>query len=223
MKIKILKFFLVCIFFQSLFASDIIFIGIAGGSGSGKTTLANKIHQQFLEDSIIISQDNYYKPLSSFPLEAQGKINFDHPDAIDFLLLKEHLLQLKEGKGIDEPIYDFITSDRKKETISIMPKKIIILEGVLIFTQESIRDLLDIKIYVDTDSDIRLLRRIERDIKERGRSFEGIKTQYLESVHPMHLAFVEPSKKYADFIVPRGGENQIALDLIISHLKQCMH
>ncbi len=213
-----------CIFFlvfsHVLFAEGAILVGIAGGTGSGKTTIARKIYEAFADNAVVISQDNYYRDLSHLSREDQGRVNFDHPRSLDFDLLKEHLLLLKNGKMADEPIYDFCCHSRKKETISIDPKKIIICEGILLFAMPEIRNLFDVKIYVDTDDDIRLLRRIERDIKERGRSFESVRDQYLETVQPMHHEFVEPSKRFADFIIPRGGENTVAISLILSQLRE---
>lgn len=197
-----------------------ILIGVAGGSGSGKTTVANNLVKAFKsEDAALVEQDAYYKELTGLTLEEKAKVNFDHPDSIEFELLKKHLEALKNGEAIDRPIYDFTTHSRKEGSVKINPSKIIIVEGILIFAVPEIRELFDVKIFVDTDADEMILRRIERDMNERGRSFESVKNQYLTTVKPMYLEFCEPSKRYADVIIPRGGENKIAIDMIISNLK----
>lgn len=192
-----------------------ILIGIAGGSGSGKTLVAKNIYSELgSEKVVILFQDSYYKDLSHLTPEDRHKQNFDHPDAIDTELLIKHLKALLRGETIEQPIYDFITHTRKEETKTIGPHTIVVLEGILIFENSELRNLMDIKIYVDTDPDIRVLRRLKRDILERGRSLESVIQQYEESVRPMHLQFVEPSKKYADIIIPEGGYNRVAIDLI---------
>lgn len=199
---------------------DCIIIGVAGGSGSGKTTVANNLVKAFkAEDAVLVEQDAYYRELLNMSIEEKAKVNFDHPDSIEFELLRKHLEMLKEGKSIDRPIYDFTTHSRKEGAVRINSSKIIILEGILIFAVPEIRELLDVKIFVDTDADEMILRRIERDMNERGRSFESVKNQYLTTVKPMFLEFCEPSKRYADVIIPRGGENKVAIDMIISNLK----
>jgi uridine kinase len=203
----------------TLVAQPKILIGIAGGTGSGKTTLAQKIQDAFPNSSILISQDSYYKDLSHLSPSERAKTNFDHPNSLDFTLLCEHLTTLTNDAAVDQPIYNFCTNSREKETKRIQPAQLIIVEGILLFTVKEVRDLFSIKIYVDTDDDIRVLRRIERDMKEPSRDFESVKSQYLTTVKPMHDAFVGPSKQYADVIVPEGGYNQIATDLIISKLK----
>lgn len=198
-------------------------IGIAGGTGSGKTTLASRIIEELNNsDVIVIKQDAYYKSHDDLPFSEREKINFDHPDAFDTPLLIKQIKSLKYDKPVKMPIYDFKTHLRKKETITVQPHKVIILEGILIFENKTLRDLLDIKIFVETDSDIRVLRRISRDIEERGRTFESVRQQYLATVRPMHLDFVEPSKKYADIIVPEGGFNTIAIDMIVSKIKSIL-
>ncbi|MGL4308208.1 uridine kinase [Cetobacterium sp. SF1] len=198
-----------------------IFIGVAGGSGSGKTTIAHNLVKAFkAEDAILVEQDAYYKELTGLSIEDKAKVNFDHPNSIEFELLKEHLLNLKEGKSIQRPIYDFKTHSRKEETIAIHPSKIVIVEGILLFAIPEIRELFDVKIFVDTDADEMLLRRIERDIKERGRTFESVRDQYLTTVKPMFLEFCEPSKRYADVIIPRGGENKVAINMVVANLKR---
>lgn len=199
---------------------DCIIIGVAGGSGSGKTTVANNLVKAFkAEDAVLVEQDAYYRELLNMSIEEKAKVNFDHPDSIEFELLRKHLETLKEGKSIDRPIYDFTTHSRKEGAVRINSSKIIIVEGILIFAVPEIRELLDVKIFVDTDADEMILRRIERDMNERGRSFESVKNQYLTTVKPMFLEFCEPSKRYADVIIPRGGENKVAIDMIISNLK----
>lgn len=199
---------------------DCIIIGVAGGSGSGKTTVANNLVKAFkAEDAVLVEQDAYYRELLNMSIEEKAKVNFDHPDSIEFELLRKHLEMLKEGKSIDRPIYDFTTHSRKEGAVRINSSKIIIVEGILIFAVPEIRELLDVKIFVDTDADEMILRRIERDMNERGRSFESVKNQYLTTVKPMFLEFCEPSKRYADVIIPRGGENKVAIDMIVSNLK----
>ena len=200
-----------------------IIIGIAGGTGSGKTTLAERIIEELNEPNIfIIKQDAYYKSYSALSFDERKNINFDHPNAFDTVLLMKHLKNLKNDVPIDLPQYDFTTHLRKKETIPISPHKVIMLEGILIFENKELRNLLDIKIFVDTDADVRILRRIKRDIQERDRTFESVYNQYMKTVRPMHLEFVEPSKKYADIIVPEGGMNIIAIDMIVSKIKQIL-
>ena len=197
-----------------------ILIGVAGGSGSGKTTVAHNLVKAFkAEDAVLVEQDAYYRELINMTLEEKAKVNFDHPDSIEFELLKKHLEALKNGEAIDRPIYDFTTHSRKEGVVRINPSKIIIVEGILIFAVPEIRELLDVKIFVDTDADEMILRRIERDMNERGRSFSSVKNQYLETVKPMYLEFCEPSKRYADIIIPRGGKNKVAIDMVLSTLK----
>lgn len=216
LKFIVLTFF--CI--STLFSSEILIVGIAGGTGSGKTTLAKKIQDAFPHQSVLISQDSYYKDLSHLLLCDREKTNFDHPDSLDFELLKTHILTLKKGKAIDQPIYNFRTHTRETSTQRVAPNQVIIVEGILLFAVPEVRNLFDIKLFVDTDDDVRLLRRIERDIHERSRSLTSVRDQYLATVKPMHDAFVEPSKQHADLIVPQGGENVTALSLIISKLRE---
>lgn len=198
-----------------------IIIGVAGGSGSGKTTVAHNLIKTFkAEDAVLVEQDAYYKELTGLTLEERAKVNFDHPNSIEFDLLREHLLTLKSGKAIERPIYDFSMHSRKEEKVTINPSRIIIVEGILIFAVPEIRELFDVKIFVDTDADEMLLRRIERDINERGRTFDSVRDQYLSTVKPMYLEFAEPSKRYADIIIPRGGENKIAINMVIAKLKR---
>ena len=194
---------------------SIILIGIAGGSGSGKTLVSNRIYDDIGSEKVsIIQQDSYYKELSHLTFEERKKQNFDHPDAFDNKLLFDHLIQLLSGHDIELPLYDYKTHSRKKETEKISDKLIVVLEGILILHYPEIRNILDIKVYVDTDDDIRLIRRIKRDVNERGRSLDSILEQYEKSVRPMHLQFVEPTKRYADIIVPGGGYNLVAVDLL---------
>ena len=198
-----------------------IIIGVAGGSGSGKTTIARKLLETFeAEDAVLVEQDAYYKELHIESIDERAKMNFDHPNAIEFELLRENLLDLVHGKTVERPIYDFSTHMRKSEKVIINPSRIIIVEGILIFAVPEIRELFDIKIFVDTDADEMLLRRMERDIKERGRTFESVRDQYISTVKPMYLEFAEPSKRYADVIIPRGGENKVAINMVIAKMKR---
>jgi uridine kinase len=207
--------------FHSLFATP-LFIGIAGGTGSGKTTLAEKIHNAFPDNSQLISQDNYYKELHGLSLEERRKTNFDHPDALDFSMLQNHLIALRNNEAVKVPVYNFSTSMRETRENTIIPTDIIIVEGILLFSIPEIRELLDVKIFIDTPNDIRVLRRITRDLQKRRRDFESLQQQYLTTVKPMHELFVEPSKIYADVIVPGGGENQVALELIVAKLRESL-
>lgn len=199
----------------------VVFIGLAGGSGSGKTTIARKIKKSFLEDErvTILELDSYYKDFNHLTEKERARVNFDHPSSLDFDLLEEHLLDLQAGKSIEQPIYDFVHHQRRKETISLKSSDIIILEGILTFHNPTIRNLLDIKIFIDTDADIRILRRLRRDIEERGRTFEDIKRQYHETVRPMHLKFVEPTKQCADIVIPEGGNRIVATHVLITMIE----
>ncbi len=201
----------------TLFANSTIIVAIAGGTGSGKTTLAEKIHTHFPE-SVLISQDSYYKDITHLSLEERSLTNFDHPNALEFSLLREHLISLREGQSIEVPTYDFSLHARTSKTTLIEPTNIIIVEGILLLAVPEVRDLFDLKVFVDTDSDERVLRRIARDIEERGRTLNSVCWQYLTTVKPMHDAFVEPSKKFADVIIPEGGHNDMAVSLILSKL-----
>ncbi len=200
-----------------------ILIGITGGTGSGKSTVAKEICSKFSEDYIaMIEQDSYYKDQSHLSMEERVKTNYDHPDAFDNELLISHLKSLLEGKDIEKPIYDFSVHTRKEETVKVEPRDIIILEGILVLSDQEIRNLLDIKIYVDTDADVRIIRRLVRDINERGRSVDSVINQYLTVVRPMHLQFIEPTKRYADLIVPEGGHNKVAIDIISANIKHIL-
>ena len=195
-------------------------IGIAGGSGSGKTTLVRIILERVGADRIAyLPHDAYYKDLSELPLNQRHMINFDHPDSLDNPLLIQHVLQLRGKQPVDLPIYDFKTHSRTTQTRRIDPQPVIIVEGILIFVEPELRRLFDVKIFVDTDSDIRFIRRLERDINERGRTTETVVHQYLATVRPMHLEFVEPSKRYADVIIPEGGLNEVAMDMVVARLE----
>ena len=197
-----------------------IFIGITGGSGSGNTTIVNKIKTDIPKASVlVIEQDSYYKDQSELSYEERCKTNYDHPFAFDSNLLVEHLQKLSKWEDIEKPTYDYSIHNRKKERELVKPKEIIILEGILIFYDEKLRDLLDIKIFVDTDSDIRLVRRIIRDINERGRSLESVLNQYMKTVRPAHEQFIEPTKKHADIIIPEGGHNLVAIDIMVTKIK----
>lgn len=199
-----------------------IIIGIAGGTGSGKTCVTKAIQESISDHITVIPQDAYYKDFSELTFDQKNGINYDHPNAIDSELLINHLRTLKSSVPVNQPIYDFKTHSRLEETIKVYPNSIIVIEGILIFENEELRKLLDIKIYVDTDSDIRILRRIERDMAERGRSLESIIHRYRTMVRQMHIVFVEPTKRFADIIVPEGGHNKIAIDMITSRLKHIL-
>ena len=201
-----------------------IVIGITGGTGSGKSTIAREIYESFNEKNItMIEQDSYYKDQSNLEPEERVKTNYDHPKAFDNDLLIEHIKSLVAGETIEKPIYDFSIHNRVKETITVEPNQIIIVEGILIFENERLRDLMDIKIFVDTDADVRIVRRIVRDINERGRTLESVINQYLTMVRPMHLQFTEPSKRYADLIIPEGGGNKVAIDLLVAKIKEIIN
>lgn len=197
-----------------------IVIGVAGGSGSGKTTVAQNILSQVGSDKVTyISHDFYYKDAGHLPLAERQKLNCDHPDAIDNDLLIDHIKELKMGKPVEVPIYDFKTYLRSNKTQSMLPQRVILIDGILIFADPKLRELMDVKIFVDTDADLRFIRRLQRDIIERGRTPELVVTQYLSTVRPMHLEFVEPSKRYADVIVPEGGFNQVATKMIAARIR----
>jgi uridine kinase len=199
---------------------EVVVIGIAGGSGSGKTTVTDKIVEKLDDKKVVVIQhDSYYRDISTFEGLPASQINFDHPDSLETPLLIQHLKELKAGRPIDRPIYDFTTHTRQRELKRIEPRPIIFLEGILIYVEKELRDLIDTKIYVDTDADERFIRRLKRDIVERGRSIDSVIYQYVSTVKPMHLEFVEPSKRWADIIIPRGGENEIAIDMVVAKIK----
>jgi uridine kinase len=200
-----------------------ILIGIAGGTGSGKTSFAQKILDRLGPDRCLtIAQDSYYRDGSRLSAEAQAAINYDHPDAFDTSLLVQDLRDLKAGRPVPCLTYDHATYQRKVLPDPLMPRPILLLEGILILAEESLRRLMDIRLFIDTDADVRLLRRFRRDLKERGRTFESVEKQYLGSVRPMHLEFVEPSKRYADLIVPEGAENEVALEAVVARARVMM-
>lgn len=195
-------------------------IGVAGGTGSGKTTVVKKVIAQLPKGSVVlVPQDAYYKDHGDIPMEERRKINYDHPLSFDNDLLIEHIDRLRAGEEVHQPIYSFITYTRQKDSVLIRPLDIIIVEGILVLEDERIRDRLDIKVFVDTDADERFIRRLKRDIQERGRSIDSVINQYTEVVRPMHLQFVEPTKRYADIIVPEGGSNVVAIDILTSRIK----
>jgi uridine kinase len=197
-----------------------LIIGITGGSGSGKTTVVNKIKRSFSSEQVtIVSQDSYYKDNTNIPLEERQNINFDHPDSIEFDLLVEHMKLLRQGLPIDEPVYDYITSTRQPETIRVVPNPVVIVEGILLFTDKRVRELCDIKVFVDAEPDDRLIRIIERDMRERGRTAQQVIERY-GIVKEMHILFIEPTKRYADIIIPQGGENQVAITVLEATIRQ---
>jgi uridine kinase len=194
-------------------------VGIAGGSGSGKSTVARHVAQALRAESVaFIDMDAYYVNFAHLSLDERRKVNWDHPDAFDWPLLVSHLERLAAGESIDKPVYDFVTHSRREATVGVPPARVIVVDGILLFNDPRIRDLCDVKIFVDADADLRLIRRIRRDTNKRGRPLDEIIEQYLTTVHPMHLEFVEPTKRYADVIVPRGGHNAVALDMIVSNI-----
>ncbi len=198
--------------------NEILVIGIAGGTGSGKTTLMKNLIQRFDDVVTVLSHDNYYRRRDELTYEERCKINYDEPAALETDLMAFHLEKLRRGESIECPVYDFTIHNRSSETIHIVPRKVIIVEGILIFENEPLRNLMDIKIFVDTDADVRLCRRIKRDVNKRGRTLESVLQQYQETVKPMHDKYVEPSKKHADIVVPEGGKNYVALDLIMGRI-----
>ena len=201
-------------------AEDILVIGIAGGTGSGKTTLMNNIMAKFEGMVTVLSHDNYYKRHDELTFEERSGLNYDEPDAIETSLMVKHLQKLRSGQAIDCPVYDFTRHNRSDETIRLEPSPVIIVEGILIFENESLRDLMDIRLFVDTDADVRLCRRIKRDVTKRGRTLESVLAQYQNTVKPMHEKYVEPSKKYANLVIPEGGRNIVALDMILGRIQK---
>ena len=201
-------------------ASDILVIGIAGGTGSGKTTLMNNIMTRFEGNVTVLCHDNYYKRHDELSFEERSGLNYDEPDAIETSLMVQHLEELRAGKAINCPVYDFTRHNRSDETVRLEPKPVIIVEGILIFENQPLRELMDIRLFVDTDADVRLCRRIKRDVTKRGRTLESVLTQYQATVKPMHEKYVEPSKKYANLVIPEGGKNLVALDMILGRIQQ---
>jgi len=199
---------------------DPLVIGIAGGSGSGKTTVAQAILQRVGTDRIAFLQhDSYYKDLRGLPPPQRNEFNFDHPNSLETDLLIKHIAALRNAKPVEVPIYDFATDSRTSRTFTVQPRNVILVEGILIFTEAALRKMFDIKIFVDTDADLRFIRRLERDIHERGRTTDSVIKQYMHTVRPMHLEFVEPSKRYADIIIPEGGHNTAALDMVVARVE----
>ena len=198
-----------------------IIIGIAGGTGSGKTTVVKKIMERFQPDEVVLlPQDSYYKDSSNVPVEERQNINFDHPDAFDWALLSKHISMLKKGESIEQPIYSYITCTRQKETIHIEPKEVVIIEGILALWDKKLRSLMDLRIFVDADPDERLIRVIQRDVIERGRTAEAVMDRYIRVLKPMHMEFIEPCKRYADVIIPQGGHNNAAINMLVKFIKQ---
>lgn len=202
---------------------DVIVIGIAGGTGSGKSTMINNIKKQFSDEITMLSHDFYYKAHDDMTYEERCQLNYDHPDAFDTDLMIQHIKDLKDWKPIERPVYDFTIHNRVAETVTVRPAKVVVVEGILIFENKELLDLFDIKVFVDTDADVRIIRRILRDVQERGRTLESVVTQYLTTVKLMHEQFVEPSKKNADIIVPEGGFNVVALDMLNQRIHALLH
>ena len=198
-------------------------IGVAGGTASGKTTVARHIAAALGETCTLLDQDSYYRDLSDLSVEERAEVNFDHPDAFDVPLLVEHLQALKRGQSIEKPVYSFAHHNREPHTVRVLPARVVLLEGILVLGIEPIRDALDVKIYVDAEDDVRVLRRLTRDVKERGRDFDGVVSQYLNTVRPMHLSFVEPSKRHANSISPHGGSNTTAIDMVVGAIRGRLH
>lgn len=198
-------------------------IGIAGGTGSGKTTIASKIKASVPAEAVTgIEHDSYYRDRTDLTYDERSELNFDHPDSLETELLVEHLARLRAGESVDMPIYDFTTHTRKTETRRAEPRPVIVVEGILVLAESKLRELMDVRLFVDTDADIRVFRRIRRDIEQRGRDFASIRDQYYKTVRPMHVQFVEPSKRWADVIIPEGGDNRVALDIITAKLRSVL-
>ncbi len=202
---------------------NVVIIGVSGGSASGKTTVANRIKEAFMDSVELLSHDFYYLPHDELPLEERKNLNYDHPNAFDTKRLIEDILKLKQYIPIERPVYSYTIHNRLPETVKVNPAKVIIVEGFMIFENTELRELLDIKVFVDTDADERLIRRIIRDVNERGRSLESVITQYISTVKPMHELFVEPYKKYADVIIPRGGKNDVAMEMLIHRIQAILN
>ena len=193
-------------------------VGIAGATGSGKTTVARRLAESFVGSVVMLQHDSYYRDRQDLPFEERSELNFDHPESLDTALLVEHIQRLKAGQGVGVPVYDFTTHRRRDETQDVLPAPVVLVEGILVLAEPALRELLDLKVYVDTDADIRVFRRIRRDIESRGRTFDAVRKQYYSTVRPMTLRFVEPSKRWADIIIPEGGANEVALDLLSAKL-----
>ncbi len=203
--------------------SRVCVVGIAGGSASGKTTIVNRIREKFGDDIVVISHDSYYKAHNDLTYDERSRLNYDHPSSFDTELLIEDVKKLKRGEEIDIPVYDYAIHNRSDQTVHIVPKPVILLEGILILENHDLRELMDVKVFVDTDADERLMRRIRRDTIERARSVDSVLTQYANTVKPMHEQFIEPSKKYADLIIPRGGENLTGINIFTEHLQAMLN
>lgn len=198
-----------------------LIIGIVGGTGSGKSTVARNLASALPTSSVaFIDMDAYYRNFADRPMEERRRMNWDHPDAFDWDLLVAHLAELSAGREIDKPVYDFVTHARRTETVRVAPCRVIVVDGILLFADERVREYCDVKVFVDADPDVRLIRRIRRDMEKRGRPLDDIIEQYLTTVQPMHLQFVEPTKRYADVIVPRGGKNQVAIEMIVANIQR---
>jgi uridine kinase len=198
-----------------------LIIGIAGGSGSGKSTVARRVAESLHDASVaFIDMDAYYVNFGHLPMDERRRVNWDHPDALDLPLLGEHLAQLGEGHAIEKPVYDFVTHSRRPERLRVEPADVVVIDGILLFVDERVRELCDVKVFVDAEADIRLMRRIRRDMRVRGRTLEEVLEQYVTTVQPMHLQFVEPSKRWADVIVPRGGHNKVAIEMIVAKIQR---
>ena len=198
---------------------DCMIIGVAGGTGSGKTSLTQEITRRFGADVTVLSHDNYYRAHDEMPYAQRCQLNYDHPDSIETSLLVEHLRQLRAGQTVQCPVYDFSQHNRSRETVTVTPSRVIMVEGILLFAEPALCDMMDIKIFVDTDADVRILRRIRRDVQQRGRSLDSVIDQYLSTVKPMHEQFVEPSKRRADIIIPEGAHNPVALEMILNRIE----
>lgn len=199
---------------------DVTVIGVAGGTGSGKSTLVKRLQEAFVGDDVVtLSHDFYYKDYPELSYEERSKLNYDHPKAFDTDMLVEHVKSLKDGVPVQRPVYSFVEHGRLKETVTVMPSRVVIVEGILIFENKELRDLMDMKVFVDTDADLRLARRLLRDVVDRGRTMDSVVSQYISTVKPMHEEFVEPSKKYADVIIPEGGFNSVAVSMLIENIK----
>lgn len=204
-------------------AARSLVVGISGGTGSGKTTIADRVMKALpAENVLLLQQDHYYRDLSHLSMGERNKINFDHPDSMETELMVEHVRRLRDGHAVERPVYDFTQHLRRKETVRLEPRAAIILEGILIFDNAALRELMDVKIFVDTDADLRFIRRLRRDLSERGRTLESVVSQYLSTVRPMHLEFIEPSKRFADVIIPEGGHNEVGIDLVIQKIRSLL-
>lgn len=200
-----------------------IILGISGGTGSGKTTIAEETARRLgIDTTLIVGQDSYYLDRSEIPQDARGRLNFDHPDAVDWKLMKRQVRALRSGRAIQQPIYNFHTHSRMPETTRLEPKPVLIVEGILIFHDPELRDWMDLKVFVDADADVRFIRRLQRDVRERGRSVDSIVEQYMTTVRPMHQQFIEPTKRYADIIIPEGGFNRVALETLVARIRSLL-